>query len=144
MQIRSGLQRLSQRIIGSNTIVQGAIPAILANTPQEFFDSTVEHVEVTTKKVNAAKNIYFLISMQKNARLSFEALKDVEGLNPVMPQGAMYMMVGLDLQKFPQFATEIQFVEQLVTEESVFCLPGKVIIITIEKIRIDQSSSEYI
>jgi tyrosine aminotransferase len=43
-----------------------------------------------------------------------------------MPQGAMYMMVGLDLQRFPQFPTEIQFVEQLVTEESVFCLPGKV------------------
>jgi tyrosine aminotransferase len=38
----------------------------------------------------------------------------------------MYMMVGLDLQRFPQFPTEIQFVEQLVTEESVFCLPGKV------------------
>jgi len=48
-----------------------------------------------------------------------------------MPQGAMYMMVGLDLQKFPLFPTEIQFVEQLVTEESVFCLPGKVIIIFI-------------
>lgn len=64
--------------------------------------------------------------LQKNARLSFEAIRNVDGLNPVMPQGAMYMMVGLDLQRFPQFPTEIQFVEQLVTEESVFCLPGKV------------------
>lgn len=45
-QVRSGLQRLSQRIIGSNTIVQGAIPTILKNTPQEFFDRTVDHVEV--------------------------------------------------------------------------------------------------
>jgi hypothetical protein len=26
--------------------VQGAIPAILSNTPQEFFDRTVDHVEV--------------------------------------------------------------------------------------------------
>ncbi|XP_059471348.1 tyrosine aminotransferase [Neocloeon triangulifer] len=105
-EVRSGLQRLSQRIIGSNTIVQGAIPKILATTPQEFFDRTVQHVE-------------------KNAKLAFEALRQIEGLTPVMPQGAMYMMVGLDLEKFPLFPTEIQFVEQLVTEESVFCLPGK-------------------
>ncbi|XP_065352787.1 tyrosine aminotransferase [Cloeon dipterum] len=105
-EIKSGLQRLSQRIIGSNTIVQGALPVILSTTPQDFFESTVQHVE-------------------KNAKLAFAALKSIDGLTPVMPQGAMYMMVGLDLAKFSLFPTEIQFVEQLVTEESVFCLPGK-------------------
>jgi hypothetical protein len=46
IQVRSGLQRLSQRIIGSNTVVQGAIPTILNATPPEFFKETVKHVQV--------------------------------------------------------------------------------------------------
>ena len=31
------------------------------------------------------------------------------------------------MERFPEFATEFQFVERLVSEQSVFCLPGKVI-----------------
>ena len=30
------------------------------------------------------------------------------------------------MARFPEFATEFQFVESLVSEQSVFCLPGKV------------------
>lgn len=41
------------------------------------------------------------------------------------PKGAMYMMVGIDMCRYPEFATEFQFVERLVSEQSVFCLPGK-------------------
>ncbi len=33
-----GLQSLSQRTIGANTLVQGALPAILNNTPESFFE----------------------------------------------------------------------------------------------------------
>jgi tyrosine aminotransferase len=67
--------------------------------------------------------------VQNNAKLAFESLLRVPGLAPVMPQGAMYMMVGLDLPNFPDFSSELKFVEQLVTEESVFCLPGQVSVI---------------
>lgn len=45
-EVRSGLQAVSQRIIGSNTIVQGALPDILAETPQSFFDETIAQVQV--------------------------------------------------------------------------------------------------
>ncbi|XP_066978407.1 tyrosine aminotransferase-like isoform X6 [Macrobrachium rosenbergii] len=77
-EIRQGLQSLSQRIIGSNTLVQGALPAILSNTPKSFFDDTIKQIEV-----------------------------------------------GVDMDNFPQFENDLQFVEKMIAEESVFCLPGK-------------------
>ncbi|XP_071448916.1 tyrosine aminotransferase [Hetaerina americana] len=105
-EIRKGLNCLSQRIIGSNTLVQGALPSILSNTPTEFFKET-------------------LSAVQGNAELAYDILDQVPGLTPIMPEGAMYMMVGIDMEKFPEFKTDLEFVEQMVTEESVFCLPGK-------------------
>ncbi|KAG7174306.1 Tyrosine aminotransferase-like [Homarus americanus] len=32
--------------------------------------------------------------------------------------------VGVDMDGFGQFATDLEFVERLISEESVFCLPG--------------------
>lgn len=103
---RAALQSLSQRIIGSNTLVQGALPDILRNTPQSFFDDTIGQV-------------------QRNAEIAYEKLKLCPGLRPIKPKGAMYMMVGIDMPRYPDFSTEFQFVERLVSEQSVFCLPGK-------------------
>lgn len=40
-----------------------------------------------------------------------------------MPSGAMYMMVGIDQSGFGK--TDLEIVEAMVTEQSVFCLPGK-------------------
>ncbi|XP_066978424.1 tyrosine aminotransferase-like isoform X7 [Macrobrachium rosenbergii] len=72
-EIRQGLQSLSQRIIGSNTLVQGALPAILSNTPKSFFDDTIKQIE-------------------DNAKMCYRSISAVPGLKPIMPQGAMYMM----------------------------------------------------
>ena len=104
--IKHGLQCLSQRIIGSNTLVQGALPKILEETPKSFYSDTLKVIEY-------------------NARLAYDRLKRVPGLKPVMPEGAMYMMVGIDLKSFPKFQNDLQVVEALVREQSVFCLPGK-------------------
>ena len=105
-EVRKGLLCMSQRIIGSNTLVQGALPTILANTPKSFFDDTINVI-------------------QNNAKLAFTKLRGIPGLMPVMPQGAMYMMVKIDRTRFPGFKSDLQFVERLVAEQSVFCLPGK-------------------
>ena len=43
--VRSGLNSLSQRIIGANTIVQGALPNILKQTPESFFQGTLQVIE---------------------------------------------------------------------------------------------------
>jgi len=105
--IRKGLHSLSQRIIGANTIVQGALPSILKDTPASFFNETLDIIEA-------------------NAKLSFEKLSQVPGLRPVMPSGAMYMMVGIDRAGFSKdFSNDLEIVEAMVTEQSVFCLPGK-------------------
>lgn len=100
------LKSLSQRLIGSNTLVQGALPNILRKTPQSFFDDTIGQV-------------------QANAEIAYEKLKKCPGLHPIQPKGAMYMMIGIDMARYPEFATEFQFVERMVSEQSVFCLPGK-------------------
>ncbi|GBM82733.1 Tyrosine aminotransferase [Araneus ventricosus] len=103
--VRSGLQALSQRIIGSNTLVQGALPSILKDTPETFFEDNIETV-------------------QRNANLAYSFLNDVPGLCPVMPKGAMYMMVGIQKSCFAKFKHDMDFVEGLMSEQSVFCLPG--------------------
>ena len=36
------------------------------------------------------------------------------------------IQVGVELNCFPEFENDLQFVERMVTEESVFCLPGRV------------------
>ena len=48
-----GIKNLSTRILGSNTIIQGALPNILENTPQTFFDDVVNFLHV-----NIYKKIY--------------------------------------------------------------------------------------
>ena len=50
----------------------------------------------------------------------------VAGLIPVMPSGALYMMVGIELDKFPHITTAVDFMEKLMLEESVYILPGEV------------------
>jgi len=105
-EIRRGLMCMSQRIIGSNTFIQGALPTILKNTPPSFFENTIKTVK-------------------KNADLAFRKLRKTPGLIPIMPRGAMYMMVKMDMERFPQFTSDLDFIEKLVSEESVYCLPGK-------------------
>merc|ERR1712112_113214 len=105
-EVRKGLLCMSQRIIGSNTLVQGALPTILQYTPKSFFDDTIAVIE-------------------NNAKLAFQKLRNVPGLMPVMPQGAMYMMVRVDRSRFPGFDCDRDFTQKLVKEQSVFCLPGK-------------------
>lgn len=46
-QIRDGLVKLSQRILGPCTIVQGALKSILHRTPQEFYHNTLSFLKVS-------------------------------------------------------------------------------------------------
>ncbi|CAK9798555.1 Tyrosine aminotransferase [Anthophora plagiata] len=105
-EIRKALNCLSQRIIGSNTLIQGALPAILKNTPQEFYDGT-------------------MTTLHNHSKLAYNCVIKVPGLKPIMPDGAMYMMVYIDLPCFPEFNSDLEFVQRLLMEESVFCLPGQ-------------------
>jgi len=104
-QIRSCLTALTQRILGPCSLIQGALPKILRTAPKAVFDHT--------------NNL-----IQENSRMFYELLSSMKGLEPIKPSGAMYMMVRIDLDSFPDFANDIDFTERLMTEESVFCLPA--------------------
>ncbi|KAK7151909.1 hypothetical protein R3I94_008293 [Phoxinus phoxinus] len=103
--IREGLVKLSQRILGPCTVVQGALESILNDTPPEFYLRTISF-------------------LKSNSEICFSELSTVPGLNPVMPSGAMYIMVGIEIEHFPEFQNDVEFTERLVTEQSVFCLPA--------------------
>lgn len=99
--MRQGLLNLSARILGPNSLVQGALPDILKNTPQKFYDELVE-------------------TLQNHANIAYQMLKEIPGLTPIMPSGAMYMMVGFDAKSFPELDDELDFVQSLVREQVCF------------------------
>ncbi|CAH2238835.1 tyrosine aminotransferase [Pararge aegeria] len=105
-EMRQALSNLSMRILGPSALIQTALPAILEYTPQSFFDEV-------------------LLFIETQAKLAYKELRDAPGLRPIEPQGAMYMMIEIKMLLFPEFKDECQFVESLVTEQSVFCLPGQ-------------------
>ncbi|XP_039707732.1 tyrosine aminotransferase isoform X1 [Pteropus medius] len=104
-EIPNGLVKLSQRIMGPCTVVQGALKSILRRTPQEFYRNT-------------------LSVLKSSADLCYEALSAIPGLRPVRPSGAMYLMVEIEMEHFPEFENDVEFTEQLFVEQSVLCLPA--------------------
>lgn len=51
VQIRQGLVKLSQRILGACSIVQGALEQILDNTPPSFYNNTIGFLKVMREVV---------------------------------------------------------------------------------------------
>ncbi|KAI8064583.1 tyrosine aminotransferase [Gongronella butleri] len=104
--VREGLLNLSQVILGPNSLIQAALPDILNNTPSQFYQDTITQLE-------------------ENTQLSMDAVSKIPGLKPVQPQGAMYMMVGIDIDQFKDIKDDVEFSQKLLAEESVLCLPGE-------------------
>eukprot|EP00116_Pleurobrachia_bachei_P005225 sb/3465487/ len=105
-EVRGGLVKLCQVIIGANTLIQAAIPRILTETPPEFYSSTIAR-------------------LKKASEIVYSELKGVPQLRPFKPQGAMYMMVQIKIDELDQDITDdMKFVETLISEESVFPLPA--------------------
>jgi tyrosine aminotransferase len=101
-EVKQGMVALSMKIVGPCALVQGALPRILQDTPQSFFD----HI----KEVLSA-----------NANAVYKSLSRIPGLKPLKPQGAMYMMIGFDDEIY---GDETKLMQDLIKEESVICLPG--------------------
>jgi len=104
--VRSGLNRLTQRLMGPSSLVQGALKDILTTVPESFYTQTMDFIF-------------------KNAQLCYERLRLVNGLQPHMPQGSMYLMVRFDPKAFPNIESDLDFTSKLMNEESVLVLPGK-------------------
>ncbi|XBJ22566.1 hypothetical protein VPH35_000941 [Triticum aestivum] len=88
------------------TFVQGAIPELLENTKQEFFDKTVD-------------------ILRQTADICWEKLKGISGITcPSKPEGSMFVMVKLDLSCLQDIKDDMDFCCKLAKEESVVVLPG--------------------
>jgi tyrosine aminotransferase len=131
--VRQGFADLTTRILGPNSLVQGALPDILANTPKEYYDDVMQ-------------------ILSENADIVYYKLKDLPGIKPIKPQGAMYLMVRLDVKSFPGLNNDMDFSQALIKEKSVFCLPASVfempnyirIVITMKKEKIIESCDRII
>jgi len=111
--VREGFGRLTQLISGANTLVQGAIPRVLC--------PKLGSAEAASL---AAADAHYMRTLQDSAAFTYERLARIRGLQPVAPQGAMYVMVQYDPTVLPAFANDAEFVERLLSEEAVFVLPG--------------------
>lgn len=104
--IRNGLSRLTQRLMGPNSLVQGALSDILNTVPESFYAETMDFI-------------------YQNAKLCYKRLLAIKGLQPFMPQGSMYLMVRFEAKSFPGIEGDLDFTSKLMNEESVLVLPGK-------------------
>lgn len=103
--IKDGLFKLSTLTLGPSTLMQSVVPDLLEKTDEEYHRDTNERLE-------------------QHSLAIIDGLKGVEGLQPIMPQGTMYLMVKIDLKKLG-FADDMEFAKTLLAEESVFVLPGQ-------------------
>ena len=68
-----GLTRLAMKLLGPCTLIQAAVPEMM-KIPDSYHK----------------KN---LAIFEENAKMCYEGLRNAPGLKPIMPAGAMYMMV---------------------------------------------------
>ncbi|KAF0366347.1 tyrosine aminotransferase [Gigaspora margarita] len=105
-EIRDALLSLSNIILGANSLIQHSIPNIIFNTPDEFYQDTINQFE-------------------RSASVSASVLSEIRGLHVIVPQGAMYMMIGINIEEFKGIKDDVEFAAKLLEEESVMCLPGQ-------------------
>lgn len=105
--VLKGIKQLTQIIVGPNSLMQSALPTMIQRTPDLFYDET-------------------MATLKEHADFTVDRLSEVEVLTPVPPQGAMYVMVGVDMEKMSaDLHDDVSFAQRLLEEESVFVLPGQ-------------------
>jgi len=106
--VQETLLKLCQISLGPTAPIQAAIPGILKNTPQEWYDGMMKCFEAS-------------------AKTSLSRGRSIPGLEIVSePQGAMYMMVRLKPGALRDIdVDDVKFSGELLREESIAVLPGK-------------------
>ncbi len=102
--VRKGLMDLSTLTLGPTSLIQSVVPELVEKTPNNFYKEVLEQLE-------------------ENVKVIKHHLSNTPGLHLIEPQGAMYVMVGLDESTL---GDDVEFSTKLVEEESVFVLPGRV------------------
>lgn len=88
------------------TFIQGAIPQILGNTKEDFFNKTIE-------------------ILRQTADICYDRIKDIDCITcPSKPEGSMFAMVKLNLSLLEGILDDKDFCCKLAEEEPVVFLPG--------------------
>ncbi|CAF1051823.1 unnamed protein product [Rotaria sordida] len=105
--VQPGLLDLSSLILGPNSVTQAALPYILSETPDSYF-------------------MDILNQLRTNAEYFYNSLVNAPGLQPTMPQGAMYMLIRMNPSDYNDIENDKEFFTKLLCEESISCLPASV------------------
>merc|ERR1719273_2353253 len=97
---------LSQLILGACVLVQSAIPDLLLKTDKAYYPQLMR-------------------KLKTNADIVVKELQKINGLKVIIPQGAMYVMVEIEVKKFRDITSDMVFSQKLMDEEYVFVLPGQ-------------------
>ncbi|MES1914291.1 MAG: hypothetical protein MHM6MM_006381 [Cercozoa sp. M6MM] len=105
-EVRAALAKLATLILGPNSLCQAAIPEIFSETEPEFY-----------AELNA--------TLERHTKLLVDRIAAIPGLTPIVPKGAMYLMIKVDIAKFRNINNDVDFARRLLNEQFVFVLPGK-------------------
>ncbi|XP_025614543.2 probable aminotransferase TAT2 isoform X2 [Arachis hypogaea] len=99
----------SKEVITGNVCSQAAIPEILERTNDEFYS---KNLDITREAANAL----------------YERFKEIPSLIcPHKPDGAMAVMVQINLSQIEGIADDVDFCVKLAKEESLLILPGVIV-----------------
>ncbi|PIA36553.1 hypothetical protein AQUCO_03300025v1 [Aquilegia coerulea] len=88
------------------TFIQAAVPKILKETPEDFFENT--------------RSI-----LRESAEIIYDELDEIDCIYcPHKPDGSMFVMVKIDTSLLEDIIDDIDFCTKLAKEESVIVLPG--------------------
>uniref|UniRef100_A0A8C0DLH1 Tyrosine aminotransferase n=1 Tax=Balaenoptera musculus TaxID=9771 RepID=A0A8C0DLH1_BALMU len=128
-EIRDGLVKLSQRILGPCTLFYHNTLSFLKvraahDFPLSETRNTTVEFGIMAPHFWSNAPLWGFQTRSPNADLCYGALAAIPGLRPIRPSGAMYLMVGIEMEHFPEFENDVEFTEQLFAEQSVHCLPA--------------------
>ncbi|RNF05397.1 putative tyrosine aminotransferase, putative,L-tyrosine:2-oxoglutarate aminotransferase [Trypanosoma rangeli] len=101
-----GMLNLCSITLGPCALVQGALPAILSQTPESYFARNIEE-------------------LRENAICLADAIQHSPGLSCTVPQGSMFIMVKVNTDLFEDIKDDFSFYEKLEDEENVQVVPGE-------------------
>lgn len=105
-EINQGLTNLAGLVLGANSLIQAAIPDLFTTIPDEWFDGIT-------------------MTLKSNSEIIYKILSGTNGLCAILPQGTMYMMIGIDTEIL-NFKDDVEFMRLLDREENVKILAGSV------------------
>ncbi|MED6123544.1 hypothetical protein PIB30_050174 [Stylosanthes scabra] len=104
--IAASIKRYVEITTDPPTVIQAAIPEILERTNNEFYS---KNLDIT----------------RETANIFYEKLKEIPSLTcPHKPEGAMAVMVLINLSQIEGIIDDVDFCVKLAKEESVLILPG--------------------